>query len=87
MINIKQALVKNPELKKPLLILKNIAMSKAFNKLHSVAQISKSYVVNKDTSMFALYLRLLRKAFYGFKMYKSQNDDRRRIKLLRNLFI
>jgi len=62
-------------------------MFKAFQKLAIQTQEIKKQFVNKGTSRYAFYLRLLRKSLYSLKLFAQNRQKYRNARQLSNMFI
>ena len=57
-----------PYLGRPLLVLRNFLMFKAFQSLVENINRKRQVAVNAQICTYAMYLRLTRKAFYGLRL-------------------
>ena len=57
-----------PKLGRPLLVLRNFLVFKAFQSLVDNIQKKQQVDINSKLCTYAIYLRLIRKAFYGIRL-------------------
>ena len=64
----RRALRENPKLARPLLVLKQFLLFKAFNAMKSKVRKAVIYRGHLRIWSYAFYLRILRKSFYGLRL-------------------
>jgi hypothetical protein len=62
-----------PELRKPLLAMKNIELFRAWQLFVDNCQAKTRLKANYQTSTYATYLRLMRKSLYALRLNSAQN--------------
>ena len=72
LIKIRAALAENPNLKRPLLVLRNFPLKKCFSALQAQCAALKEQRQMNEYASYAAYLRLLRKSFYSIKLNVAQ---------------
>lgn len=87
MLHIRDKLFENPELYKPLLVIRNFTAFKAFQALAENTKNLTHYKQNRDTSRFAFYLRVLRKGFCSLQINAQERFQRRKVKQLQSMFV
>ncbi|CDW82538.1 UNKNOWN [Stylonychia lemnae] len=76
-----------PYLIRPLLVIRNVCIFKAFQALKMGTQISNESIVQRNNCLYLQYSRLLKKGFYSLRMFVSKRQQDKKIRMLRNYFI
>ena len=80
LIKQRAALNQNQKLGRPLLVLRNFLMFKAFQSLVDNIQKKRQVDMNSKLCTYAIYLRLIRKAFYGLRLNAAASFQRKKSK-------
>ena len=87
LIKQRAAMNQNPTLGRPLLVLRNFLMFKAFQSLvHNISK-KKQIDVNSKLCTYAMYLRLIRKAFYGLRLNAAASFQKKKSKQIKRLML
>lgn len=83
---IRKELKRRPELAKPLFVIRNIKLYKAFEGMKLAVTESKIEKMHGARSSYALYLRLVRKGWESLRKNQVKIQQERKLLIIRNLF-
>lgn len=77
----------NPRLARPLMVLKQLLLFKAFNALKTKTRRAHQYKGHEQIWSHAFYLRVVRKSFYGLRLNAAASFQRKKSKEIKHLMI
>ena len=87
LIKQRAALEDRPYLAKPLLVMRNMLLFRAFRSIMLNANQRKEFKFNRQICTYSIYLRLQRKAFYALRLNAAARYQKKKSKEIKRLMI